>query len=116
MPKTTPDIKVDAVRALDAEVVLAAVEDVGALVHPAISVAAKIPVTTKDSGRRIGKCTSVAALCRRCATGAQPAAMVKNPEDRSQAIRPMVEGAGGRLHDVFFCQGGLRHYRRVRIA
>ena len=33
------------------------------------------------------------------------AAMVKNPEDRSQAIRPMVEGAGGRLRDVFFCQG-----------
>lgn len=33
------------------------------------------------------------------------AAMTKNPEDRSQAIRPMVEGAGGKLRDVFFCQG-----------
>lgn len=33
------------------------------------------------------------------------AAMVKSPQDRSQAIRPLVEGAGGRLRDVFFCQG-----------
>ena len=31
--------------------------------------------------------------------------MTKNPEDRGQAIRPMVEAAGGRLRDVFFCQG-----------
>ena len=33
------------------------------------------------------------------------AAMTKNPQDRSQAIRPLVEGAGGQLRDVFFCQG-----------
>jgi uncharacterized protein with GYD domain len=33
------------------------------------------------------------------------AAMTRNPEDRGQAIRPMVEGAGGQLRDVFFCQG-----------
>jgi uncharacterized protein with GYD domain len=33
------------------------------------------------------------------------AAMTRNPQDRSQAIRPMIEGAGGRLRDVFFCQG-----------
>jgi uncharacterized protein with GYD domain len=33
------------------------------------------------------------------------AAMTKNPQDRSQAIRPMIEAAGGRLRDVFFCQG-----------
>ena len=33
------------------------------------------------------------------------AAMTKNPQDRSQAIRPLIEGAGGRLRDVFFCQG-----------
>lgn len=33
------------------------------------------------------------------------AAMVKSPQDRSQAIRPLVEGTGGRLRDVFFCQG-----------
>jgi uncharacterized protein with GYD domain len=33
------------------------------------------------------------------------AAMTKSPQDRSQAIRPLVEGAGGRLRDLFFCQG-----------
>jgi uncharacterized protein with GYD domain len=33
------------------------------------------------------------------------AAMTKNPQDRSQAVRPLIEGAGGRLRDVFFCQG-----------
>jgi uncharacterized protein with GYD domain len=33
------------------------------------------------------------------------AAMTNNPQDRSQAVRPLVEGAGGRLRDVFFCQG-----------
>ncbi len=33
------------------------------------------------------------------------AAMTKNPQDRSQAVRPLVEGAGGRLHNTFFCQG-----------
>jgi uncharacterized protein with GYD domain len=33
------------------------------------------------------------------------ASMTKNPEDRAQAIRPLVEGAGGQLRDVFFCQG-----------
>jgi uncharacterized protein with GYD domain len=33
------------------------------------------------------------------------AAMIKSPQDRSQAIRPLVEGAGGQLRDVFFSQG-----------
>jgi uncharacterized protein with GYD domain len=33
------------------------------------------------------------------------AAMTKSPQDRAQAIRPLVEGAGGQLRDVFFCQG-----------
>jgi uncharacterized protein with GYD domain len=33
------------------------------------------------------------------------AAMTKSPQDRTQAIRPLVEGAGGQLRDVFFCQG-----------
>ncbi len=32
------------------------------------------------------------------------AAMVKSPQDRTEAIRPQVEGAGGQLRDVFFCQ------------
>ena len=32
-------------------------------------------------------------------------AMTRNPEDRSQAIRPLVEGAGGKLRDVYFSQG-----------
>ena len=33
------------------------------------------------------------------------AAMTKNPQDRTEAIRPLVEGAGGKLRDVFFSQG-----------
>ncbi len=33
------------------------------------------------------------------------AAMTKSPQDRTEAIRPLVEGAGGQLRDVFFCQG-----------
>ena len=33
------------------------------------------------------------------------AALTKNPQDRTEAIRPLVEGAGGQLRDVFFCQG-----------
>ena len=33
------------------------------------------------------------------------AAMTRSPEDRTQAVRPLIEGAGGRLHNAFFCQG-----------
>jgi uncharacterized protein with GYD domain len=33
------------------------------------------------------------------------AAMTQNPEDRSTAVRPLIEGAGGKLHSVYFCQG-----------
>ena len=33
------------------------------------------------------------------------AAMVKNPQDRTAAIRSLAEGAGGRIRDVFFSQG-----------
>ena len=33
------------------------------------------------------------------------AAMVKSPQDRTQAIRSLAEGAGGQLRDVFFSQG-----------
>ena len=33
------------------------------------------------------------------------AAMANNPQDRTQAIRPLVEGAGGKLREVFFSQG-----------
>ena len=33
------------------------------------------------------------------------AAMVKSPQDRTQAIRSLAEGAGGRVRDVFFSQG-----------
>jgi uncharacterized protein with GYD domain len=33
------------------------------------------------------------------------AAMTKSPQDRTQAIRPLIEGVGGQLRDVFFCQG-----------
>ena len=33
------------------------------------------------------------------------AAMIKSPQDRAEAIRPLIEGAGGQLRDVFFCQG-----------
>ena len=33
------------------------------------------------------------------------AALTKSPQDRTQAIRPLVEAAGGQLRDVFFCQG-----------
>lgn len=33
------------------------------------------------------------------------AAMTRSPEDRSQPVRALVEGAGGRMHSFFFCQG-----------
>jgi uncharacterized protein with GYD domain len=33
------------------------------------------------------------------------AAMTRSPQDRTQAIRSLAEGAGGQLRDVFFCQG-----------
>ena len=33
------------------------------------------------------------------------AAMTKSPQDRTEAIRPLVEGAGGTLRDVYFSQG-----------
>ena len=33
------------------------------------------------------------------------AAMTKNPQDRTEAIRPLVEGTGGQLRDVYFSQG-----------
>ena len=33
------------------------------------------------------------------------AAMVKNPEDRAAAIRPVVEKLGGKLDSIWFCFG-----------
>ena len=33
------------------------------------------------------------------------AAMTKSPQDRTEAIRALAEGTGGRLRDVFFSQG-----------
>lgn len=33
------------------------------------------------------------------------AAMVKNPEDRAAAIRPVVEKLGGKLESIWFCFG-----------
>ena len=33
------------------------------------------------------------------------AAMVKNPEDRAAAIRPVVEKLGGKLVGIWFCFG-----------
>jgi uncharacterized protein with GYD domain len=33
------------------------------------------------------------------------AAMVKNPQDRAAAIRPMIEKAGGKLHGLWFTFG-----------
>ena len=33
------------------------------------------------------------------------AAMVKNPEDRTAAIRPVVEKLGGKLESIWFCFG-----------
>ena len=33
------------------------------------------------------------------------AAMTKSPQDRTEAVRPLVEGAGGTLHNIYFCQG-----------
>ena len=33
------------------------------------------------------------------------AALTKNPQDRTEAIRALAEGTGGRLRDVFFSQG-----------
>ena len=33
------------------------------------------------------------------------AAMVKNPQDRAAAIRPVIEKVGGKLHDFWFTFG-----------
>jgi uncharacterized protein with GYD domain len=33
------------------------------------------------------------------------AAMVKNPQDRAAAVRPMIEKAGGKLHGFWFTFG-----------
>jgi uncharacterized protein with GYD domain len=33
------------------------------------------------------------------------AALVKSPQDRTEAIRSLAEGAGGQVRDVFFSQG-----------
>lgn len=33
------------------------------------------------------------------------AAMVKNPQDRTAAVRPMIEKAGGKLHGLWFTFG-----------
>lgn len=33
------------------------------------------------------------------------AAMVKNPQDRAAAVRPMIERAGGKLHGLWFTFG-----------
>ena len=32
-------------------------------------------------------------------------AMIDNPQDREKAARPLIEAAGGKLHNVFFCFG-----------
>lgn len=41
------------------------------------------------------------------------AAMIKNPQDRASAIRPMIERMGGKLHGVWFAFG---KYDVVAIA
>ena len=41
------------------------------------------------------------------------ASMVKNPQDRAAAIRPMIERMGGKLQDLWFCFG---EYDIVAIA
>lgn len=41
------------------------------------------------------------------------ASMVKTPQDRAAAIRPMVESMGGKLQDLWFCFG---EYDIVLIA
>lgn len=41
------------------------------------------------------------------------ASMVKTPQDRAAAIKPMIEGMGGKLHDLWFCFG---EYDIVAIA
>lgn len=33
------------------------------------------------------------------------ASMVKNPQDRAAAVRPMIEKAGGKLHGLWFAFG-----------
>lgn len=33
------------------------------------------------------------------------AAMVKNPQDRAAAVKPMIERAGGKLHGLWFAFG-----------
>jgi uncharacterized protein with GYD domain len=33
------------------------------------------------------------------------ATMAKNPQDRRGAVRPVVEAAGGKLNDIYFCFG-----------
>lgn len=46
--------------------------------------------------------------------GAQTtAAMIKNPQDRAAAIRPMIERMGGKLHGLWFAFG---KYGVVAIA
>ena len=41
------------------------------------------------------------------------AAMVKNPQDRAAAVRPLIERAGGKLHGLWFAFG---NYDIVAIA
>lgn len=41
------------------------------------------------------------------------AAMVKNPQDRAAAVRPMIERMGGKLHELWLCFG---EYDLVAIA
>lgn len=38
-------------------------------------------------------------------TGPAIAAMIKNPQDRAAAVRPMIEKAGGKLHGLWFTFG-----------
>ncbi len=46
-------------------------------------------------------------------SGQATAAMVKNPQDRAAAIRPMIERMGGKLQDLWLCFG---EYDIVAIA
>jgi uncharacterized protein with GYD domain len=41
------------------------------------------------------------------------AAMVKSPQDRAAAVKPMIEGLGGKLHGLWFAFG---EYDIVAIA
>lgn len=38
-------------------------------------------------------------------TAAAFKAMVETPQDREAAVRPLIEGLGGKLHHLFFCFG-----------